>query len=186
MAKSILHFCEITRHRCVMQPRAGPYSLNPFPKLGNRARARPRSAGLLPPRTHSCPRQILRNQKNGEVLVWSHPLIFPPRHERPGVREHTRPACRFDQLSCVRAGQASTSEDLHARGTFAEPSSTQARRLLYCVAASAGGAQTTPHVRRQNLISKGHSRALPRRFNSRSSAQPTVILDSSAKGHAAR
>jgi len=25
------------------------------------------------------------------ALVWSQPLIFPPRHERLGVREHTRP-----------------------------------------------------------------------------------------------
>jgi hypothetical protein len=51
--------------------------------------------------------------------------------------------------------------------------------LLYCVAASAPRAQATPLVRRQNLISESHSRALPRRFNSRSPAQPTVILDSS-------
>jgi len=32
-----------------------------------------------------------------------HPLIFPPWHERLGVREHTRPACRFDQSSSARA-----------------------------------------------------------------------------------
>jgi hypothetical protein len=48
--------------------------------------------------------------------------------------------------------------------------------LLYYVAALAGRA--TPLARRQNLISKSHSRALPRRFNSRSPVQPTVILDS--------
>ena len=35
----------------------------------------------------------------------------------------------------ARGGQASSSEGLHARGTFAEPSSTQAR-MLYRVAAS--------------------------------------------------
>jgi hypothetical protein len=51
--------------------------------------------------------------------------------------------------------------------------------ILYCAAASAGRAQATPLVRRQNLISESHSRALPRRFNSRSPTQPTVILDSS-------
>jgi hypothetical protein len=33
-------------------------------------------------------------------------------------------------------------------------------------------------IRRQNLISKSHSRALPRRFNSRSPVKQTVILDS--------
>jgi hypothetical protein len=69
--------------------------------------------------------------ENGKALVGSHPLILPPRHERLGVREHTRPACTFDQLSSARAlvvhrrnevgflparaGQASTSESLHAR-----------------------------------------------------------------------
>jgi hypothetical protein len=36
-------------------------------------------------------------------VVWSQPLIFPPRPERLGVREHTRPACRSDQLSAARA-----------------------------------------------------------------------------------
>ena len=50
--------------------------------------------------------------------------------------------------------------------------------LLYYVAAAAGRAQATLLVRRQNLISKGHSGALARRFNSRPPAQPTVILDS--------
>ena len=52
------------------------------------------------------------------------------------------------------------------------------RMLRCCVAASAGRAQATPIVRRQDLISKSHSRALPRRFNSRSPVQPTAILDS--------
>jgi len=51
--------------------------------------------------------------------------------------------------------------------------------LLYCVAASAARAQATSLVRRQNLISKSHSRALPRRFNSRSPIQLTIILDGS-------
>ena len=53
------------------------------------------------------------------------------RHERLGVREHTRPACRFDQLSSARSwvvhrrnelgflpaptSQAFSSEGLHAR-----------------------------------------------------------------------
>ena len=107
--------------------------------------------------------------KNGKALVWSQPLILPPRHERLGVREHTRPACRFDQLSSARASvvhrrnevgflparasQSSTSEALHARGTFAEPSSTQARMLLYCVPASAGRAQATPLIRRKEANS---------------------------------
>jgi hypothetical protein len=50
--------------------------------------------------------------------------------------------------------------------------------LLYCVAALTGRAQATPLVRRQNLLSKSHSKALPRRFNSRSPVQPTVVLDS--------
>jgi len=40
--------------------------------------------------------------KIGKAMVWSQPLIFPPRHERLGVREHTRPACRFEQLSSAR------------------------------------------------------------------------------------
>jgi len=44
----------------------------------------------------------------------------------------------------ARASKVSTSEALHARGTFAEPSSTQARMLLYDVAASAGRTQATP------------------------------------------
>ena len=64
-------------------------------------------------------------------LEWSQSLIFPPRHERLGVGEHTRPACRFDQLDSgrasvvhrcnevgllpARASRASTSETLHAR-----------------------------------------------------------------------
>jgi hypothetical protein len=68
----------------------------------------------------------------GRALVWSHPLIFPPRPECLGVTEHTRPACRFDQLSSARASvvhrrneggflparasqAASSSEGLHAR-----------------------------------------------------------------------
>jgi len=107
-----------------------------------------------------------------------HPLILPPGHKRLGVREHTRPACRFDRLSSARASvlhrrnevgflparasQAPTSEGLHARGTFAEPSSTQARMLLYRIAAPAGRAQAISLVRRQNLISKNHSRTLAR------------------------
>ena len=53
--------------------------------------------------------------------------------------------------------------------------------LLYYVAASAGHAQATPLVRRQNLISKSHPRALARRFNSRSPVQSTVILDSTGQ-----
>jgi len=36
-------------------------------------------------------------------------------------------------------------------------------------------------LRRQNLISKSYSRALPRRFNSGSHVQPIVILDSSCR-----
>jgi len=28
--------------------------------------------------------------ENGKAQVWSQPLILPPRHERLGVREHTR------------------------------------------------------------------------------------------------
>ena len=68
--------------------------------------------------------------------------------------------CRFDQLNSARASvvhrrnevgflpargsKVSTPEALHARGTFAEPSSTQARMLLYYVPVSAGRAQTTP------------------------------------------
>ena len=31
------------------------------------------------------------------------PVNFTPRYERLGVRKHTRPACRFDQLSSARA-----------------------------------------------------------------------------------
>ena len=37
--------------------------------------------------------------------------------------------------------------------------------LLYCLTASTGRAQATPLVSRQNLISKSHSRAPPKRFN---------------------
>ena len=86
------------------------------------------------------------------------------------------PACRFEQLSSGRgsavqrrnevgllrapASQASSSEGLHARGTFAEPSSTRARMLRYCVAASAGRAEATP--------------------SPRSPVQPKVILDCTA------
>jgi hypothetical protein len=33
----------------------------------------------------------------GKALVRNQPLIFPPRDERLGVWEHTRPACRFDR-----------------------------------------------------------------------------------------
>jgi len=51
--------------------------------------------------------------------------------------------------------------------------------LLYCIAAPARRAQATSLVRRQNLISKSHSRTLARPFNSRSPVQQTVILDSS-------
>ena len=40
-------------------------------------------------------------------------------------------------------------------------------------------AQATSLARRQNLISKSHSRALPRRFNSRPPVQLAIILDSS-------
>jgi hypothetical protein len=43
------------------------------------------------------------------------PVNLPPRHERLGVREHTRPACRFEQLSSARASKAPTLEGLHAR-----------------------------------------------------------------------
>jgi hypothetical protein len=56
--------------------------------------------------------------------------------------------------------------------------------LRYSVAASAGRAQA-PSFRRQNLVSKSYSRALLRRFNSRSPAQPTVILDSNARAQTA-
>jgi hypothetical protein len=44
--------------------------------------------------------------ENEKALVLSQPLISPPRHGRFGVREHTRPACRFDQLSSARAPAA--------------------------------------------------------------------------------
>ena len=54
----------------------------------------------------------------------------------------------------------------------------ETRMLLYCIAAPAGRAQATSLVRRQNLISKSHSRTLARRFNSRSPVQPAVILES--------
>jgi len=53
--------------------------------------------------------------------------------------------------------------------------------LLYCIAAPAGRAQATSFARRQNLISKSHSRTLARPFNSRSPVQQTVILDSSGR-----
>jgi len=99
------------------------------------------------------------------------------------------PACRFDQLSSARASVVHRRNEvgfLSARAIIAKPlvrkpytrdptSSRQARMLPYCVAASASRAQATPLVRRQNLISKSHSRALPRRFNSRSPVQPTVF-----------
>jgi hypothetical protein len=77
----------------------------------------------------------------------------------------------------AQANQASTSEASHARPDFAKASSGRPRMLLYCVATSAGHPRATL-VRRQNLISKSHSRALSRRLNSRSPVQPTVILDS--------
>jgi hypothetical protein len=59
-------------------------------------------------------------------------------------REHTRPACRFEQLSSARANQS----------LYFERLTRETRMLLYCVAASAGRAQATPLIRRQNLISK--------------------------------
>jgi hypothetical protein len=105
--------------------------------------------------------------------LWRHHRHSPkPRHERLGVREHTRPACSFDQSSSarasmvlrwnevgllpVRANKAFTSEALHAR------------HLLYYVAASAGRAQATQLVCRQNLISKSAGLAAHHRFQSNS------------------
>jgi hypothetical protein len=105
---------------------------------------------------------------------------FPPRHERLGVREHTRPACRFDQLSSARASVARRRNEvgpLELASLYFGSLTRETRMLLYCVAASAG-AQATSFLRRQNLISKSHSRALARRFKSRSPVQSTVILDS--------
>ena len=54
---------------------------------------------------------------NGNALVWSQPLIFPPRHEpsrRTGpyaacldeASAKSGPACRFDPLSSARASAA--------------------------------------------------------------------------------
>jgi hypothetical protein len=121
-----------------------------------------------------------------ERLVYSQPLIFPPRHERLGVREHTRPACRFDQLSSARASVVDRRNEVgllplelakpllrkaYARDAYA--------RLLCCGINSACAGHTL--LRRPNLISKSYSRALPRRFSSGSHVQPIAILDSSCR-----
>jgi len=46
--------------------------------------------------------------ENGKALVWSQPLILPPRHERLGVREHTQPASTKPRRSRVpRVGSTS-------------------------------------------------------------------------------
>ena len=79
------------------------------------------------------------------------------------------PACRFDQLSSARASvahrrnevdslparasKASTSEALHARGNFSEPSSPQARMLLcrrmsWACAVHTPRPQTEPHLQK--------------------------------------
>ena len=121
--------------------------------------------GHDPPATHS--KTDSSKLENGKALVWSQPLIFQPWHERLSVREHTRPACRFDQLSSAqasavhrrnevgflpaRASQASSSEGLHARRVC---SST------YCVAASARRAQATPSSADRTLS----PRAIPERW----------------------
>ena len=132
---------------------------------------------------HSCPRQIPRNYKNGNALIWSQPLIFPPRHERLGVREHTRPACRFDQLSSARASVVHRRNELGflpARAIIASTSEGLHARRVCSVTLSRHQLGVRRHlIRRQNLIFKNHSGALPRRFNGRSPVQLTTISDSS-------
>jgi hypothetical protein len=118
-----------------------------------------------------------------EALVWSQPLILPPRRERLDIREHARPACRFDQLSSARAlvvHRRNVVGFLLARASqplLRKPYRRDAYAPLLRRGISWACARHTL-VRRENLISESHSRALPRCFNSRSPVQSTIVLDS--------
>jgi len=90
------------------------------------------------------------------------PVNFPPQHERLGVREHTRPACRFDQLSSARASVVHRRNEfgfLPARAIIAKPLLREAytrdayapllcRGISWACAGNVPPPQTEPHLQK--------------------------------------
>jgi hypothetical protein len=109
---------------------------------------------------HSCPKYVLRNQKNGKALVWSHPLIFFHLGMSVSAYQHTRPACKFDLLSSARALVVRRRNEVGFLPARASQASTfgrltrETRMLLCCVAASAGRARSHPSSAQNLVLSK--------------------------------
>jgi len=94
------------------------------------------------------------------------------------------PACRFDQLSSARASVVHRRNEfcfLPAQAIIGKPLLRKAyTRDAYAPLLCRGVSWACAGALIRTLISKSHSKVLPRRFDSRPPVQLAIILDSSA------